>query len=268
MIGMIGMIGRITRGLGKYKRLGEIVNCVRYTRQWPQLIPAYVVRSEMHYPFEFSTREQCHVILDNWDDLTTVWHVFFANEYYVPQNSRTIVDLGANIGAFTVWAANRCHSSRILSFEPFPSTFENLQTNIKSNCLDDRVECFQMAVGGHNGIARFESEPKMRSYCRKLVTDGSATKAIDVECITLASLLSRFDLDEIDCLKMDVEGAEYKIILSASVHTLRRARIITLEYHDTDRSSVLWDKLEDSGFRRVMYAPGGWSGLAAYKRIG
>ena len=265
---MIGIIGRTARGLRKHKRLGEIVSCVRHTRQWPQLIPAYVVRSELPYPFEFSTREQCRVILDNRDDLTTVWHVFFANEYYVPQDSRTIVDLGANIGAFTVWALNRCPSSRFLSFEPFPATLEKLQSNINSNSLDGCVECVQMAVGGHDGIGRFESEAKKRSYCRKLVADASAAETIDVECITLTSLLGRYDLEEVDCLKMDVEGAEYEIILSSSAATLRQAKIITLEYHDSDNCSVLWEKLKESGFRRVMYSPGGWSGVAAYERVG
>ena len=173
---MIGTISRTARGLRKPKRLGELVSCVRHSGQWPRLIPAYVLRSELPYPFEFSTRDQCRVILDNWDDLTTIWHVFFANEYYLPQDSRTIVDLGANIGAFTVWAANRCTPSRIFSFEPFPSTFEKLQSNINTNSLDSRVECVQMAVDWHDGIGRFESEARKWSYCRMLVAGASAVE--------------------------------------------------------------------------------------------
>lgn len=265
---MVGLIGRTAQGLRRHRRLGEIANCVRHTRQWPQLFPAYLVRSKLPYPFEFRTRDQCRIVLDNWDDLTTVWHVFFANEYYVPRESKTIADLGANIGAFTVWAANRCPAGRLLSFEPFPSTFEKLESTVRLNGLDDRVECVRMAIAGHDGIGRFESKPGKRSYCRKLVADSAAAEAIDVACMTLASLYERFDVKEIDCLKMDVEGAEYEIILSASPKTLRRARVITLEYHDAERSPALWEKLEESGFRRVAYAPGGWSGVAAYERIG
>ena len=265
---MIANVHRIAAGLRKHKRFAEVVDCIRQTQQWPQLIPAYLAQSRLDYPFEFSTRDQSKVLLETWDDLTTVWHVFFANEYHVPREARTIVDLGANIGAFAIWAADRCPSSRILSFEPFPATFERLRDNVGANGLESRVDCVRMAVGGHDGVSRFESAPDKRSYCRKLVADSSIGETIDVECMTLASLFERFGLKEIDCLKMDVEGAEYEIILSASPKTLRRAKVITLEYHDAERSSVLWEKLSESGFRRVLYAPGGWSGVAAYERVG
>jgi len=70
-------------------------------------------------------------------------------ELHIPNNS-TIIDIGANAGFFTLFAAFRFNDSRILAYEPVLSNFKQLARNrgLNTNCS---IECFQKAVAGHSG---------------------------------------------------------------------------------------------------------------------
>lgn len=241
--------------------------CIRRSPQWASLIPAFVLKGQLTYPYEFRLRNGSEVQLTSWDDLTTVWHVFFGAEYQVPTASQTILDLGANIGSFAVWAANRCPNAVIYSLEPFPETFDQLQRTVERNGLEDRVTTLCKAVAGHSGAGQFDATPGKRSYCRRLVPAKSDVEQMTVACVTLNDLLDELELPEVDCIKMDVEGGEYAIFEQCSREELRRTKILTMEYHDADRTGQLWEKLEQCGFECVYKDVGSWSGLASYKRI-
>jgi FkbM family methyltransferase len=206
--------------------------------------------------------------IDDRDELTTVWHVFFSGEYSVPANACSILDLGANIGAFAVWAAEKFPQARIWSVEPFPSTFDRLKDNLGRNNFGDRVSCEQLAVCGKDGVVRFDATEGKRSYCRTILseTNSADTPSIEVLALCLKSLLDRLDIDQLDCLKMDVEGAEYEILLNADSSTLKRIKVITMEYHDESKTPPLWHHLEHHAFHRVWQVSAGWSGLACFKR--
>ena len=83
----------------------------------------------------------------------------------------------------------------------------------------------------------------------------------------LESLLQHFGLQEVDCIKLDIEGGEYALFASTSETTLRRSKIYTLEYHDSERAEQLWILFEKAGFKLVSFRDNGWSGLATYARI-
>ena len=75
--------------------------------------------------------------------------------------------------------------------------------------------------------------------------------------VSLNWIISQLDDDEaIDLLKIDCEGCEYSVLLSASSDTLNRVSVICLEYHDrlTNHSHLeLEDHLERNGFRVSTY---------------
>ena len=230
------------------------------------LVPAFTMKRQLSYPYEFHLRNGHSLLLDDWDDLTTVWHLFFGAEYLVPLESSSILDLGANIGSFGVWAASRCPNARIFSLEPFPATFARLSETISRNDLQEQVSTMQLAVAGHSGPGHFDATPGKRSYCRRLVPADSSADKLVVECITLSELLDQLQLEEVDCIKMDVEGGEYAILEECSIETLRRAKVITMEFHDAERAGVLWDKFRVAGFKTVHLQTGSWSGLASFVR--
>ncbi|TRZ83777.1 FkbM family methyltransferase, partial [bacterium] len=70
---------------------------------------------------------------------------YCAQEFLKPES--VILDCGANIGLFSLWAYHSSPSSLIYSFEPTKSTFEILEKNIKENKLDKNIYPFNVALG-------------------------------------------------------------------------------------------------------------------------
>ena len=74
--------------------------------------------------------------------------IFVCRCYDVQPKDRVILDAGANVGLFAVWAAKEAPQSRIISAEPHPTTFERLQQTIRMNGLAERVDAVPCALGG------------------------------------------------------------------------------------------------------------------------
>lgn len=252
--------------LSKISRTPEVVRCLRTAERPLSVIKSYLFRNDAEFPkvVRFGASRELKVL--DWDELTTVWHVCFGGEYSIPRDAKTILDLGANIGAFAVWVCDQAPSAKIVSVEPFPSTYLRLVEHIELNRLESRVTCLQAAVSSVDGVVKFDATEGKRSYCRTILTDDSAAVSIEVPSLRLQKLLDQCAFDTVDCLKMDVEGAEYDILLSADQQTLSRIRCLTMEYHDSEKAKTLWRHLTDCGFRRTHFVDGGWSGLATYVR--
>lgn len=252
--------------LSRLLRTPELVRCLFTASNNREVVRAYVSRRNDAFPLTVRFRNGSFLDIDDWDELTTVWHVCFGNEYLIPGNARTIVDFGANIGAFAVWVSRKMPQAHVYSVEPFPSTFSRLVDHVQRNHLDARVTCLQAAISSVDGTVRFDATEGKRSYCRTIVSDESTTSAITVPSLRLSSFLDQMGLGQLDVLKMDVEGAEYDILLSSDKKTLNRISCITMEYHEASRAGILWQHLESNGFRRVRFVPGEWSGLATFVR--
>jgi len=76
---------------------------------------------------------------------------------------------------------------------------------------------------------------------------------LEVQGLSLGSLIDQSGFGEVDLLKMDIEGGEYEIITLKNREALRRVRMITLEYHDETRQELLWGTLDEVGFKRLRY---------------
>lgn len=150
----------------------------------------------------------------------------------------TVIDLGANIGSFTI-AAGIMGAKKIVSVEPHPDTLTLLKNNIETNkdYFTEPVTLFEGAVMG-NG------ESKAPLYiCNDPYGSGSHTlvlntndnpegfKNIEVAVTSLDELIKNTIGDEgmIDFLKLDIEGAEYEVLMTCQ--NLKRIRQISLEWH-------------------------------------
>lgn len=227
---------------------------------------AYASRRSYGYPREAKLACGLSIQVCDWDELTTVWHVWCADEYKVPKQCTRVLDLGANIGAFALWAADQCPDATIYSVEPFPTTYQRLRETIGRNALENRVICERFAIGGIDGDVAFDASVGKRSYCRQIVADSEAADKVMVPCLTLETALNRLGLSDVDCIKMDIEGGEHALFAATSDETLRRAKRFTMEYHDAVKSRLIWKRFERAGFQRVAFTDNGWSGLATYLR--
>jgi FkbM family methyltransferase len=139
-----------------------------------------------------------------------------------------VVDIGANIGAFTLDAATRYPTATVHAYEPDPETFEVLRRNVEANDLSSRVRIWNEAVAGEPGtlrlwrgdgsvIASAHLPAALRGECR------------DVPAVTLPALVAR-TTGRIALLKMDCEGAEADILETAGA-ALDGVEYIVAEYH-------------------------------------
>lgn len=130
-------------------------------------------------------------------------------------SGQVFIDAGANSGIYTVIGSRIVgESGKVLSFEPGKESFHNLEKNVKINSLTN-VTLFQLALSNTEGTARFyHIDNAPNSYSLGENTQES-TGFEDVETTTIDSLLSREDIQQVDVIKMDVEGAEEYVLQGA-----------------------------------------------------
>lgn len=135
----------------------------------------------------------------------------FVASRMVGQQDRVFVDIGANIGYFSLLAARAAPSSQIVSVEPFPTIYQKLAANVALNrCLN--VRTLQVAVSDHRG--------HLDLYFAGPGNEGATTSRINrhnvpattVPCATLPDILSEAELSRVRMIKIDVEGAEHAVV--------------------------------------------------------
>jgi len=133
----------------------------------------------------------------------------------------TVVDLGANIGYFSLLAARLVGpGGKVFSFEPEPKNFKYLKKNIKINNYT-QVKAYQKAVSNRNGKTKLfvcsydtghhtiNQNKGIEAYKRGRVIKEQSIK---IETVTLDNFL-RNKVNKVDVIKMDVEGAEYLALM-------------------------------------------------------
>jgi FkbM family methyltransferase len=127
------------------------------------------------------------------------------------QPGDVFVDLGANSGIFTIFAANRVGpEGRVLAVEPMPEMLENLRFNICANGFTN-VAIFPTAVGARAGTATLRVHPKNRGASS--LTPYFDGTDIQVPVSTLEGIVSSAGVDRIDFLKIDIEGFEDRALV-------------------------------------------------------
>jgi FkbM family methyltransferase len=138
-----------------------------------------------------------------------------------------IVDIGAHVGSFTIWAATRAPQARCLAVEPNPETYKRLVANIRDNGLQDRVTTVNAAVGVESGTGRLELVE--HSLGTRLARTGEGEVAVRVE--SLSSLLAAAGMTDVDVLKVDCEGMEYDLFGAMTAERFQSIGVIACEYH-------------------------------------
>ena len=165
------------------------------------------------------------VVRPRSDDLYCIGEVV-VNEEYLPSikgvGSRfeTILDLGANIGCFSIWAARKFKPEKIVSVEMEKSNYESLLKNISLNNLKRIVVPVRAAIYSKDTQIWIK-----RSAVVKSVDKLSETPTgVEVRTLSLESLVDRYQIDKIDYFKMDIEGSE-KFVLSEENKEIFRKRV-------------------------------------------
>jgi FkbM family methyltransferase len=210
----------------------------RLWSNWPEYLCNYVLRSSR--PTEYRLRSGLRVIDARGVLPGTLAEVFVRRRYGSVERFRTIVDIGANVGSFALYAAQSSPGARIFCYEPEQQNFQLLQQNIQINGLEGRVAAFQYAVASSSGPRNLGvgiSQLSSFDYLR----DGPSHQLVD--CITLQDILVEHGRQGIDLVKLNCEGAEYEILDGCSPSDYDQIPNIRLEYHNLDRASRNGDAL-------------------------
>ncbi len=168
------------------------------------------------------------------NDQKILREIFVENVYRVedsdlPEQGGVVVDLGANFGAFTTYCHGLHPETAIYAYEPEPHNFELLKVNLKANAVKN-VIAVQQAVGDERGTDYIINGGGGSRLVRYIPREEVFTDAAKVEIVTLADVWDAHHLQEVDVLKLDVEGAETDIIAAAPLTLLAQVRYVTLEY--------------------------------------
>lgn len=137
--------------------------------------------------------------------------------------SKMVLDIGANIGVYSIRLALRFPELRVFSFEPIPTSFDYLQRNIALNAVGERVRAFQYALSDRAGATTFYIAPHNVTNA-SLQNVASATDALKVPglMLTLDDWVRSFGVAP-DLIKCDVEGGEL-LVFQGGLETLRAER--------------------------------------------
>ena len=140
--------------------------------------------------------------------------IFIGDCYPLAENNKDkkiIVDIGANIGLFTFYAKIKFPNSKIFSVEANPDNFKILEKNINENKLRDCVRVFNNVCSSFIGEQPFylSTNPGWSSSYNKRGAENG--EMIYLKPLSLSKLFQLNNINRVDVLKIDIEGAEYDI---------------------------------------------------------
>lgn len=154
------------------------------------------------------------------------------------------VDVGANIGSYTILASAVC-GARSIAVEPDPGTMASLKRNIDINRQAERVETVQAALGAKVGVVRFTvGHDTMNSISTR---HDEASQQVEMRI-----------LDQVvgergpALIKMDVEGFEAGVVAGA-VATLAKGSLLAIITENADK--LVREPLEANGFKLCSHDP-------------
>jgi FkbM family methyltransferase len=144
----------------------------------------------------------------------------------------TIIDIGANAGFFTLFAASRFPGATIIAFEPIAINFNQLKRNRNLN-KNASIFCRQMAVYGHAGevLLSFDPDDSFTTAASVIREEDHQKGTIKVASVTLPDIFEAYQLNRCDFLKMDCEGSEYDILYNCPAKYLHGITQMAIEVH-------------------------------------
>ncbi len=185
--------------------------------------------------------------LHEYEDMAFVLHALRPDDLFV--------DIGANVGSYTVLAAGAA-GARCLSIEPVPQTFLRLQDNLRLNDLDARVDARRIAIGRDAGTVKFTTG--LDTVNHALAEGEQSAASADVPVATLDAILAG-SVPRV--VKIDVEGYESEVLAGAG-RTLASTDLLAvlMELNGSGKrygisDSALYAEMRSLGFRAARYLP-------------
>ena len=217
-----------------------------------------------------------------------VYNEIFEDQCYLKhgirlRDSATVVDIGANIGLFSLFVMSQCKTPKLYAFEPAPAAFDVLQANCKA--YGAGVQAFNLGVSEKPGTATFTfyekssvfsgfhsdeaddreaieavvrnmlkrvsvADESIDEYVKELSADRLRRSTHECRLTTVSEIIRENHIEKIDLLKIDAEKSELEILRGIADHDWKKIDQVVLEIHDRSRKKTqqVRDILAQRGF--------------------
>lgn len=229
-------------------------------------IPSIIFKIENWYSFllnyvgfkneanTYKFRNSIEIKTNEGVDASTIAVIFIKKDYGKIKNNSTIIDIGANIGVFSVYATALSKNTKVYAYEPMPKSFKLLLDNIQINNLEKAIIPFKLGITSHKETRKLflaSSSPFHSIYSDK---NG---KYLEIDCIALKDIFDKNKIKYCDVLKIDSEGAEFEILYNTPQEYFSKIKEIRLEYHNQKKENYniksLIKFLENNGFKVYLF---------------
>ncbi|WP_428687917.1 FkbM family methyltransferase [Roseibium sp.] len=201
---------------------------------------------------------------NNYSNSAVSGEQFFIEKILAPTSPRLCIDIGANIGKYSIDLLEKT-KSKVISFEPLPRTFQELSRNCEKYGSRSVLENF--GVGSENKIQQLHFDPEALTHASlseevNNVSYVNNKLTENVSVITLDHYCHQNQVTEIDFVKIDTEGYEAEVFSGASkTFSEIRPKFIQIEFnwHQLFRGTTLFyfsSLLADYDLYQLM--PGRW----------
>jgi FkbM family methyltransferase len=271
-----GLLAR-SRGAVRYAA-GAAMQAIHLARHHPgerrgELVRTYLRLKRRHFLSKLSSRFQfreetlfgARMECFDYFDLLCTFEVVFVGldyEFASDQPAPLIIDCGSNIGLSLLFFKLHYPQARILAFEPDLQTFQVLQRNVERNRWSG-IELHNRAVLAAPGpvdlFVDAETPGRVTMSTRK---EWGLSRRVPAQAVRLSDHIA----EDVDFLKLDIEGAEAEVLAELAENgKLRRVRQMTVEVHhhlapNDDSFSGILRLLEENGFGYQLAAAnaGAW----------
>lgn len=178
---------------------------------------------------------------------------------FVPgPDTKNVVDVGANYGFYSLWVKQYAPNALIYCVEPNPYIYSFLKKNLQTY---EKIVFANKALSFCEGEELFDIVRQIPSIAGKTIKmtprswlDGDLVETCNVQKITLQEVSEYFRGEQIDILKMDIEGAEGEVLANTSSDLLKYFKRIIIERHSKELREVVFNVLSKAGFK-LVYEP-------------
>jgi FkbM family methyltransferase len=199
-------------------------------------------------PFEITVAGRKITLRGATSDTLCFQKIWIANEYRSPfplSSGPLIIDAGANIGLASIYLSTQYSGAKIIAIEPNQSNFALLC----KNCAGLNIELHRAALWSSAGtIEMFDAGQGHWAYAAK--DDRPSISVGTVRTITIPEIIGT---QHVAFLKLDIEGAEREVMLSAS--WLDQIDVIAIELHDRYKpgcAEAFYKALRGRNFRQEI----------------
>ncbi|MBC8321625.1 MAG: FkbM family methyltransferase [Bacteroidetes bacterium] len=193
--------------------------------------------------------------------LQTYKECFFDETYFkglpksiVGKQIKTVVDIGANVGYFSLFMLANFPKAKVIAFEPMPVNFKLLSKYMQENStLDFAVINKAVSSKGQGSITLNYDSTDSFTTDASIFDASSRADSIEVKTTCLQDIIYDNKLDNIDFLKLDCEGSEYAILYDAPTSILNKISIMSIETHsgkeENENAVSLINYLKNNAFK-------------------